>query len=68
MKKSLIAIVACAFAAVSFAAQTPAKPAASNAGQANTTNSTAKSKVVKKHHSSKKSTKPAASSSQTPQK
>jgi hypothetical protein len=59
MKKSLIAIVAFAFAAVSFAAQTPAKPAASNAGQSTTTNSTAK---VKKSSHHKKPTKSPAKS------
>ena len=58
MKKSLIAIVALAFAAVSFAAQTPAKPAASNAGQ-DTTNSTAK---VKKSSHHKKPTQSATKS------
>jgi len=56
MKKSMIAIAAFAFAAVSFAAQAPAKPAASNAGQS------ASSTKVKKHHSTKKSTKPAVKS------
>jgi hypothetical protein len=68
MKKTLIGMIATAFAAVSFAAQTPAKPETSNAGQAASTNSTAKSKVVKKHHTVKKSTKPAAGKSETPQK
>jgi len=60
MKKSLITAIALAFAAVSFAAQTPAKPAASNS-----TNST----KVKKHHSTtKKSTKSAAKSTSAPAK
>ena len=53
MKKMMIAAATFVFAAVSFAAQTPAKPAASNS--ASNTSSTAK-----KHHSGKKGAKPAA--------
>lgn len=68
MKKTLITAIACAFAAVSFAAQTPAKPAASDAGQSANSNSASTPKV-KKHHTTKKSTKPAAkSTSATPSK